>query len=155
MAGVVTHLQRLKDGCLDALASRFARWTKPLRTSLPLSTLTDLGRSKSELIAENALLRQQLTILRRQVKQPACTKTDRVLLVLLARVVRTWQQALLIVQPDTLRRLASGALSPVLEAQVKGSCSPAQGSRGHNRLDQRDGERESASSVLSAFVGNF
>ena len=46
MAGVFTTLQQLKDSCLEALTSRFARWTKPLRTSLPLSTLTDLGRSK-------------------------------------------------------------------------------------------------------------
>jgi hypothetical protein len=73
-------------------------------TSLPLATLTDLGRSKSELIAESVLLRQQLIILRRQVKRPACTKTDRILLVLLARLIRIWQQALVIVQPDTLLR---------------------------------------------------
>jgi putative transposase len=104
MAGVLTYLLRLKEGCWDALSSRFARWTKPLGTSLPLAILTDLGKSKSQLIAENALLRQQLIILKRQVKRPACTKTDRVLLVLLARWVRTWQQALLIVQPDTLLR---------------------------------------------------
>jgi putative transposase len=38
------------------------------------------------------------------VKRPAFTRTDRILLVLLARVVRTWQQVLLIVQPDTLLR---------------------------------------------------
>ena len=104
MAGVLKHFQRLKDRCLEALSSRFAGWTKPLGTSLPLATLTDLGRSKSELIAENALLRQQLIILKRQVKRPACTQTDRILLVLLARLVRTWNQALLIVQPDTLLR---------------------------------------------------
>jgi len=71
---------------------------------LPLATLTDLGKSKSQLIAENALLRQQLIILRRQVKRPPVTTTDRILLVLLARVVCTWQQALLIIQPDTLLR---------------------------------------------------
>jgi putative transposase len=104
MACVFTPLQRLLDGCLHALSSRISHWTKPLVTSLPLATLTDLGRSKSELIAENALLRQQLIILRRQVKRPACTKTDRILLVLLARLVRTWHQALFIVQPDTLLR---------------------------------------------------
>src|SRR5205807_10560083 len=104
MTGVFTSLQQLKVCCLHALSSRFTRWTKPLRTSLPLSTLTDLGRSKSELIAENALLRQQLIILRRQVKRPVCTKTDRMLLVLLARMVRTWKQALVIVQPETLLR---------------------------------------------------
>jgi transposase InsO family protein len=104
MAGVLTSLQRLKDGCLGTLASHFARWTKPLGTSLPLSTLTDLGKSKSQLIAENALLRQQLIVLRRQVKRPTFTRADRILLALLARQVRTWQQALLIVQPDTLLR---------------------------------------------------
>jgi putative transposase len=69
-----------------------------------LLMLTDQARSKSELVAENALLRQQLIILRRQVKRPACTKTDRMLLVLLARAVQTWKQALFIVQPETLLR---------------------------------------------------
>jgi putative transposase len=104
MAGVLIHLLRLKEGCWDALSSRFARWTKPLRTSFPLATLTDLGRSKSELIAENALLRHQLITLKRQVKRPSFTRSDRLLLVLLARLVRIWQQALFIVQPDTLLR---------------------------------------------------
>src|SRR5215467_6397619 len=104
MAGIVTHLRQLKNSCLVALTSRLTRWTKPLVTSLPLSTLTDLGRSKSELIAGNALLRQQLVILKRQVKRLPITKADRLLLVLLARLVRTWQQALLIVQPVTLLR---------------------------------------------------
>ena len=73
MAGVFTSLQQLKDGCLHVLSSRFSHWTRPLRTSLPLSTLTDLGRGKSELIAENALLRQQLIILKRQVERPTFT----------------------------------------------------------------------------------
>ncbi len=31
-----------------------ARWTRPLGTSLPLTTLTNLSKSKSQLIAENA-----------------------------------------------------------------------------------------------------
>jgi putative transposase len=104
MAGVFTSLQRLKEGCWEALSSRFTRWTTPHISSLPLATLTDLGRSKSELIAENALLRHQLIVLQRQVKRPTFTRTDRILLVLLARLVRTWQQALVIVQPDTLLR---------------------------------------------------
>jgi putative transposase len=73
---------------VNALRTRFVHWTKPLTLSLPLGTLADLARSKSELMAENALLRQQLIILKRQVKRPACTKTDRILLVLLARAVR-------------------------------------------------------------------
>jgi putative transposase len=104
MTGVVTPLLRLLDGCRYALSARLTRWTKPLTSSLPLQTLADLGRSKSELVAENILLRQQLIILRRQVKRPTCTNTDRLLLVLLARLVRTWQQALFIVQPETVPR---------------------------------------------------
>ncbi len=54
MSRVITSLLRLKDGCLDGLSARFARWTKPFRTSLPLATLIDLGKSRSQLIAENA-----------------------------------------------------------------------------------------------------
>ena len=143
MAGVLTYLQQLKDGCWHALSARLTRWTKPLTSSLPLATLTDLGRSKSELLAENALLRQQLIILRRQVKRPACTKTDRILLVLLARLDRTWQQTLVVVQPETRLALASGALPLRLEAQVQCSCSKAQGSPRNDCLDQRNGEGES------------
>ena len=66
--------------------------------------MTDLTRRKSELVAENALLRQQLIILRRQVKRPACSRRDRMMLVLLARASRAWKQALFIVQPETLLR---------------------------------------------------
>ena len=72
-----------------------------------LGTLADLSRSKAELLAENALLRHQLIILRRQVQRPVYRKTDRLLLVLLARMVRTWKQALFLVQPETLLRLPS------------------------------------------------
>jgi putative transposase len=67
--------------------------------------LADLTRGKAELLAENALLRQQLIILRRQIKRPVYKKTDKLLLVFLARVVRTWKQALFLVQPETLLRL--------------------------------------------------
>ena len=87
--GILTFMKRLTGVCLQSLHHRFVAWGKPDTTSLLLGTLIDLSRSKSQLVAENALLRQQLIILRRQVKRPACTKTDRVLLVLLTRMVRT------------------------------------------------------------------
>jgi len=64
----------------------------------------DLARGKAELVAENAFLRQQLILLRRQIKRPTYRKSDRILLVLLARAVRAWRQALLIVQPETFLR---------------------------------------------------
>jgi putative transposase len=86
------------------LQARFLAWIKPSMTSLVLGTLTDLARGKSELLAENALLRHQLNILRRQIKRPICRKRDRLLLVLLARMVLAWRQALFLVQPETLLR---------------------------------------------------
>jgi hypothetical protein len=102
--GIFTFIERLTGVWLQSLHQRFIAWTTPNTTSLLLDTLTDLAKSKSELVAENALLRQQLIILRRQVKRPACTKRDGMLLVLLARMVQTWKQALFIVQPETLLR---------------------------------------------------
>jgi putative transposase len=89
---------------LHTLQERGLRWIKPLRTSLVLGTFADLTRGRAELLAENALLRQQLIILRRQIKRPVYRKTDRALLVLLARMVRTWKQALFVIQPETLLR---------------------------------------------------
>ena len=103
--GILPFIKRLTSLCLQSLHHRFIDWTKPdTTTSLTVGTLTDLARSTSELVAENAFLRHQLIILRRQVKRPACTSADRMLLVLLARMVRTWKHALLIVQPETLLR---------------------------------------------------
>ncbi len=89
---------------LSGFRRRVLAATKPV-TAVPLAgVLADLHRSKPELVAENALLRQQLLVLRRSVKRPRGTPADRALLVLLAGRVRAWRSALLIVQPDTLLR---------------------------------------------------
>jgi putative transposase len=69
-----------------------------------LSTTADLTRSKADLIAENALLRQQLIVLNRQIKKPAFSQADRLWLVLLASRVKSWKASLLIFKPDTLLR---------------------------------------------------
>jgi len=61
-------------------------------------------RASAALMAENALLRQQLIVLQRQVTRPAFAPRDRLLLILLAHLVHGWQAALLIVQPDTMLR---------------------------------------------------
>ena len=100
-------LKRLVGTSVSVLRTRFVHWTTPLTSSLPLGTLADLARSKAELMAENALLRQQLIMLKQQVKRLACTKRDRILLVLLARAVRAWKQPILIIQPETLLTLSS------------------------------------------------
>jgi putative transposase len=101
---IVTFIKRLTHICFQWFHYRLVDWTKPSNTSLMLGTVTDLARSKSELVTENALLRQQLIILRRQVKRPTCAKMDRLILILLARASRAWKHALFIVQPETLLR---------------------------------------------------
>ncbi len=92
---------------LRALQERVWRWIKPPVTSPVPATFADLTRGKAELLAENALLRHQLLILHRQVKRPLYQKKDRLLLVLLAKMVRNWKEALFLVQPETLLRLPS------------------------------------------------
>jgi hypothetical protein len=44
---------------------RIKHWTKPATPPMVFGILSDLARSRSDLIAENALLRQQLIILNR------------------------------------------------------------------------------------------
>ncbi|CAA9544844.1 MAG: Mobile element protein, partial [uncultured Thermomicrobiales bacterium] len=78
-------------------------WVRPAAAHAA-GTGTDLLRSRAQLLAENALLRHQVLVLRRNVKRPAVTATDRALLVLLAGRVRAWREALLVVQPDTVLR---------------------------------------------------
>ncbi len=102
MLGLLTSLTRSVHHWFCGLYQRLIQWTKPPNCPPVAETLSDLARTKAELVAENALLRQQLIILRRQVKRPACTRTDRLLLVLLARAGSRWKQALYIIQPDTL-----------------------------------------------------
>jgi putative transposase len=102
MAAVLILLKLQFQRTFRRVQQGLLQWTTPTSRSLLVGTLNDLARTKAGLLAENALLRRQLIILRRQVKRPACTTTDRLLLVVLARSIRHWKQALFIVQPDTL-----------------------------------------------------
>lgn len=78
--------------------------TTPAEPGVVVGAVADLVCGRPTLIAENAFLRQRLIILRRSVKRPHCTPTDRTLLVLLASRLRAWHQALLIVQPEAVLR---------------------------------------------------
>ena len=102
MLSLFTSIKQRVCFRLHMLQERVLLWIKPSTTSLVFGTLADLTRGKAELLAENGLLRQQLIILRRQFKRPGFRKTDRFLLVILARMVRTWKQAIFLVQPETL-----------------------------------------------------
>ncbi len=153
--GILISIKRLTSNCFQALNPHFLNWTRPATSSLILGTLTDLARRKSELVAENALLRQQLIILRRQVKRPACTRVDRMLLVLLARMVLTWKQALFIVQEDDASAMASPGIQAVLEVQVQSSFCQTKDLSRDCGVDQGDGKQQSASSEPNVFVANY
>ncbi len=84
------------------LKSLYLGWTRLPQSSSALGFALDLPRPKSQLLLENALLRQQLTILQRQVNKPRFTRGDRLFLLLLASRLSFWREALLILQPDTL-----------------------------------------------------
>jgi putative transposase len=98
------RLVTLGRAAAHGLCRRLVAAMRPAIAPVAVGTLADLARSKSAPIAENALLRHQLAVLRRSVKRPRCTPADRALLVLLAGRVSAWRSALLIVQPATLLR---------------------------------------------------
>ena len=101
MIQLVLHAWEL---LFDWVKLHIKQWTKPVTTGLVRGILSDTTASPHELIAENAPLRQQLTVIRRQVKRPQPTPGDRVRLVLLARCTQFWRQALHIVELDTFLR---------------------------------------------------
>jgi putative transposase len=77
-------LGRFLDRLVSVLERIILKLTKLSRRSLALSIASNLTLSKSQLIAENALLRQQLIILCRQVNKPHFAQSERIWLVLLA-----------------------------------------------------------------------
>jgi len=59
-----------------SVSAKNKQWAKPATQSLISGVLSDLTRSRSDLLVENALLRQQLIVLIRQVKRPQLTQND-------------------------------------------------------------------------------
>jgi hypothetical protein len=66
--------------------------------------IEDAFRSREELPAENLLLRQQLLVASRKVKQAKSYPWERGLLVVLASRLHGWREATLLVKPDTVLR---------------------------------------------------
>jgi putative transposase len=77
-------------------------WSRPARVAA--HAIADIRKTKTELIAENALLRQQLIAAKRQLKRARLTRSERAASTLLARLTRCWRGAILVVQPETVLR---------------------------------------------------
>jgi putative transposase len=90
---------------LRFVESKVRDWKRPdTAAPLLLGLMADLTRSKRELLAENALLRQQLIVARRQLKRPKLTPRDRLSLLVLACFAKYWREIMLLVKPDTVLR---------------------------------------------------
>jgi len=125
----MNFLRQSVHALCQAVKQLLRRWTKPINDALLLNAAVDLTRSKTELMLENALLRQQLIVLQRQEKRPVLTWRDRALFVLLTSKLRTWKQAPLI---GVLRTHCS----PIPSCAGIASCSVESG-------DASQGQRES------------
>jgi hypothetical protein len=76
--------------------------TRPLPAFAGL--IADVARSRTDLLMENALLRQQLIVASRKVKRPIFKAHERGFVVLLASLLPQWRKALLLVKPETVLR---------------------------------------------------
>lgn len=90
------------------LEKGFRRLIAPAASNPMVAGVANLAKSRTDLVAENALLRPQLLVLNRKVEKPKFKPVDRLMLVFLASLVKGWRQGLLIVKPDTLPRWHRG-----------------------------------------------
>jgi len=67
-----------------------------------LALLRDELRTRRQLLLENLALRQQLGVLRRQVKRPQLSNSDRLFWVVYARLVAGWRGCLHLLSPETV-----------------------------------------------------
>ena len=135
--GILIFITRLARLCLRPLHHCYVAWSKPNTTSLLLGTLTDLARRKSELVAENAFLRQQLLILRRQVKRPACTKRDRMRARASGKNGSDLETGVVHRSARDATAVASPGLQTLLEVQVESSFSHTKDFPGNCGLNPR------------------
>ena len=66
----MSFLQQRIHALHQAVKQWLRQWTKPDNHAPALNAGLDLTRCKSEIVLENALLRQQLIVLERQIKRP-------------------------------------------------------------------------------------
>ncbi len=95
-AGFVAHAKRKVTGWAQALVKAVKSLVEPARsgTVAAAGVARDDLRGRVHPIAENAFLRQQLIVLRRNVGRPVFVRGERLALVLLAWVSSAWKDAL-------------------------------------------------------------
>ncbi len=132
---LVKIIATVKNAVIDlgrSIGAAIKRLTVPAKsaTVAVAGAARDVARSRVELLAENALLRQQLIVIRRQIGRPMFGDTDRLLMIVLARLSGAWRDALHLVKPDTLLRWHRGLFKLFLRRKSRSGGSQPR------RLDQ-------------------
>lgn len=74
------------------------------QTSELAAVAVDTVRPRRELVLENAVLRHQVSVLRRRSKRPTLHLVDRLKLLLGARWLPSWRRVIVLIQPETVLR---------------------------------------------------
>jgi hypothetical protein len=91
----ISRYWQAADGC-DGIARAIREALRPRACSIVGGLATDLLRTRAELVAENALLRQQLVVVARRVKRPIFRRHERAAVALLTAALPRWKDALLL-----------------------------------------------------------
>ena len=71
----------------------------------PLVSILDLAvKDRAQLVLENTALRHQLAVLKRSVTRPKIEDSDRMVWIMLRRMLKEWKEALIFVKPDSVVR---------------------------------------------------
>jgi putative transposase len=97
MREIVDRLRARASGVWRALAPR-------IQTSVAAGAVSDLVRTRRQLILENAMLRNQIVILLRKSPEPTLTTLDRLRILAGTALLPMWRRALAIVQSETVLR---------------------------------------------------
>ncbi len=110
LAKIIATVKNTVISLARSIGAAIKRLAAPARsaTAAVAGCARDVARSRAGLIAENALLRQQLIVVRRQIGRPMFGDTDRLIMVVLARMSEAWRDALHLVRPETLLRWHRG-----------------------------------------------
>jgi len=73
-------------------------------TGVVTGMLVDSTRTRTDLLIENGLLRQQLIVTQRHLKRPKLLRHERAVLVVRSALTSSWRDAVLLVRPETVLR---------------------------------------------------
>ena len=137
-------MRQILGSLCQILLQPLRRWTKPDNHAPIPNAALDLTRSKSELMLENALLRQQLIVLQRQTKRPKLTWRDRALLRLAGQQAPCVETGSDHCPAGYPLALASRPVSSRMAAQVQVKAEERQKAshRAEHRADQAHGQGE-------------